>query len=340
MIAKNSINLNKIAELLRSSGDIRSAVQWSKTSERYVSSYNGYDQFFPSSKIDADYFASNTKILKDVAEIGTRPNCNLRLEVTIPGQYYLIKFSDGSVRLTTDSVSYDSSPTGTIIAEADENIKFLICELLGGGGGGAGGGSIFSGCGGASGGYILGLIKLEHEAGANWAKNSLPLRVGSGGSGIRDRNQAGNGEDTGFWISNNLALCAAGGNGANGGDEGSARVSLIAGVDDIFHSFYIIQGRSGHNGGGHDNSGPYEFTGLGPAEENTKLTYPSFSSGSGTVYGGDGGNSVMAAGGSCPSGTGKNGNNGTGFGAGGAGGSGAPTSTGGNGINGVIRFYY
>ena len=336
MLLKNNINLNLLVESARSN-DSRAKTDWIAGKNRFISNYS-YPAF-PVTPFITD-FLKNGSDTNNFAPIGTRPNCNLRLSLTTPGQYYIIKFSDKSVRVTQNNIAYTSTPEGTIIGTAKEDLKFLILELQGAGGGGCGGGSIFSGTGGASGGYLLGLLNLEHEAGANWGKNSLPLRVGTGGSGVRDRNQAGNGEDTGFWISNSLALCAAGGNGADAGDPGSPRTAVIAGVDSIFYTFRIIQGRDGHAGNGHDNSGPYTFSGLGPSEENTSITYPSFSSGSGTVYGGDGGNSVMAAGGYCPSGRGKNGTDGTGPGAGGGGGSGAPISTGGNGANGLINIYY
>ena len=341
MLQKQGENLSIICEMVKTSfngqsiNDIREKTDWNRTDKRFITYYN-YSAF-PTNPISTD-FQNNGIPWGNIAPIGTRPNCNLRLSVTTPGQYYLIKFSDNSVRLSNNDVEYTSTPQGTVIGLPEENLKFLIGELQGAGGGGSGGGTIFSGTGGAGGGYILGLINLEHDAGANWKQNSIPLQVGTGGAGVRDRNQAGNGEDTGFYVNSSLALCASGGNGADGGDPGSHRGVAISGVDSIFYSFYYLNGNDGRSGGGSNSISQANSPAVGPSSENVILSYPETNASGG--YGGSGGCCRLSGGGDAYSSAGHNGGDAKGPGGGGGGGSGAPASYGGNGGNGLINFYY
>ena len=336
MLKKNNINLKDFCEFSRDSNDVRIKIDWNRsTNKRFIQHY-AYP-VFSRAAISTDFLNNNTNF-SNIAPIGTRPNLNLRLSVTTPGQYYLIKFSDKSVRLTQNNVDYTATPEGTIIGTTEEDLKIIILELQGGGGGGCGGGTILAGTGGAGGGYILGLLNLEHEAGANWKKNSIPLQVGAGGAGVRDRNQAGNGQDTGFYVNSSLALCASGGNGADGSDPGSHRSIAIAGVDAIFYAFYSLNGNDGRGGGGSNSLGAATSPATGPTSENVYISWPAVSANNG--YGGSGGCSRLGGGGDAYSSAGHNGGDGKGPGAGGGGGSGAPTSTGGNGINGLINIYY
>ena len=334
MLLKNNINLNLLVESARSN-DSRAKTDWIAGKNRFISNYS-YPAF-PVTPFITN-FLKNGSDTNNFAPIGTRPNCNLRTSITVAGQYYIIKFSDKSVRITTSNLNYTDTPTGTIIGTAEEDLKFLILELQGGGGGGSGGGTILAGTGGAGGGYILGLLKLEHSAGANWKQNSIPLQVGAGGAGVRNRNQAGNGQDTGFYINASLALCASGGNGADGGDPGSHRGIAIAGVDAIFYAFYSLNGNDGRGGGGSNSIDAGTSPALGPTSENVYINWPAVSANNG--YGGSGGCSRLGGGGDAYSSAGHDGGNGKGPGAGGGGGSGAPTSTGGNGITGLINIYY
>lgn len=341
MLQKQGENLSVICEMVKTSfngqsiNDIREKTDWNRTDKRFITYYN-YSAF-PTTPISTD-FQNNGTPWGNIAPIGTRPNCNLRLSQTVPGQYYLIKFSDSSVRLTTVDVDYTSTPQGEIIGLPEENLKFLILELQGAGGGGSGGGSLFAGTGGAGGGYLLGIANLEHAAGGNWKQNSIPLQVGRGGSGVKDRNQAGNGEDTGFYIDTSLALCASGGNGADGGDPGSHREVITAGVDSIFALFYSLNGNDGRSGERSNSLPQATSAALGPVDENSVLNYPSVSASGG--YGGSGGCSRLAGGGDANRTPGANGGNGKGAGAGGGGGSATPVSYGGNGGDGLINFYY
>lgn len=334
MLLKNNINLNLLVEPARNN-DSRTKTDWIAGKNRFISNYS-YPAF-PVTPFITD-FLKNDSDTNNFAPIGTRPNCNLRLSLTTPGQYYIIKFSDKSVRVTQNNIAYTSTPEGTIVGTAEEDLKFLILELQGGGGGGAGGGSIFSGTGGAGGGYILGLLKLEHPAGANWKQNSIPLQVGAGGAGVRDRKQAGHGQDTGFYINSSLALCASGGDGADGGNPGSCREVAIAGVDSIFYAFYSLDGNNGRDGGISNSLDAATSPATGPDSENVYISWPAVSASGG--YGGSGGCSRLGGGGDANRSTGHNGGDGKGPGAGGGGGTGAPISTGGNGINGLINIYY
>lgn len=334
---KNGVPLSEFCE-----GAKGVNVSWSNV-QTFASPYDDYknkNAVFGDNVETISEFQTNGQPLRTASK-GTRPNVKMRLEKTEAAQYYLIKFSDNSVRLSTQDVEYTSSPQGDIIGTPEENLRFLIVELQGAGGGACGGNALLAGDAGASGAYVLGLINLEHEAGANWKKNSVPLQVGKGGAGVQGRNKAGNGTDTGFYVSQSLALCASGGSGGDANSPGSSRSIAIAGVESFFTVFDTTEGY-GASGGNNTTSIP-EFTSsrLAPEGEPNTISYPSYAT-PGAGFGGAGGCTHFGAGGRSYNSVNQNGEDGQGAGAGGGGGTAriGGTTHGGNGRDGLIRFYY
>ena len=333
MLASKYINIDTIAEVPKEN-ELRNTVSLLIKNKKYISPYS---YGFTNNEIITDFFTNGNRT--NIAAKGTRPNVNLKLSKTVPGQYYLIKFSDGSVRLSVNDVDYTSTPQGDIIGTAEENLKYLILELQGGGGGGSGGNAFLAGAGGASGGYIICIINVEHNSSDYWKQNSFPLKIGNGGA-IRSGRGAGNpGEDTGLYINASLGLCAAGGNAANAGTAGSARTTFVSGLDDIVKSFVIENGQNGTDGG--SNSIPaFSSPALAPDGNNiiSRQGYGPTSSGAS----GSGGCSHFGAGGGGFSSVGTSGKNGEGPGAGGGGGDrkNASSTKSGAGISGLINFYY
>lgn len=335
MLAKNGINLEILCEVGKGDTDPRTKVDWTAGKNRFISAYAGYG--FGNDTLITDF--NKNSVQTSFAIKGTRPNVNLRLSKTTPGQYYLIKFSDNSVRLSMSDVDYTSTPQGDIIGTAEEDLKFIILEMQGGGGGGVGGSALFAGVGGGAGGYIIAIINLEHEAGNGYKKNSLPLQIGSGGAGSSNRNKASDGTYTGFYYNDSTALIAGQGYGGAGGDGGGSRASISSGLSFI-KSYYIETGGSGKGGYSETEKAAYTSPALAPENENAYISTPYYSTSSGAS--GPGACSHFGRGGNGISDVGSNGENGQGPGAGGGGGDrkNAGSTTGGNGISGLINFYY
>ena len=332
MLYKKNVSLDSLCEK-PIENDVRNTTSWSNNT--YISAYTSYA--LGDATLVTNFLKQSNKT--SFAIKGTRPNVNLRLSKTTPGQYYLIKFSDNSVRLSTSDVDYTSTPQGDIIGTVEENLKYLILELQGGGGGGVGGSAFLAGAGGGAGGYIIVVINLEHEAGEGYSKNSLPLQIGSGGTGSSNRNKAADGTYTGFYYNDSIALIAGQGYGGDGGDGGGSRTSISSGLSFI-KTYYVETGGSGKGGYSETEKAAYTSPALAPENENAYISTPYYSTSSGAS--GPGACSHFGRGGNGISNVGSNGENGQGPGAGGGGGDrkNAGSTTGGSCINGLINFYY
>lgn len=335
MLAKDGINLETLCEVSKGDTDLRIKTDWIVGKSRFISAYTGYG--FGNEVLVTDF--NKNSVQTSFAVKGTRPNVNLKLSKTIPGQYYLIKFSDGSVRLSVQDVEYTSTPQGDIIGTAEEDLRYVILELQGGGGGGVGGGAFFAGSGGGAGGYIIAIINLEHEAGEGYSKNSLPLQIGSGGAGSSNTKKAGDGTYTGFYYNDSIALIAGQGYGGDGTGGGGSRASISSGLSFI-KTYYVETGGRGKGGYFTTEKSAYTSPALAPENENAYISTPYYHTSSGAS--GPGACSHFGRGGNGISDVGSNGENGQGPGAGGGGGDrkNAGSTTGGNGISGLINFYY
>ena len=308
-----------------------------------VTYYDGYNTFFPTEPIKTNLFLNGQEIL--IAPKGTRPICKVntqRISKEVAGQYYLIKFSDGSVRLTTNDVEYTAAPEGELVCEAWEDVKYIIFELQGAGAGGSGGSAVLAGVGGGAGSYILGLLKIEHEAhpAGYWKQNSLPIKIAAGTVGSSNRGKAADADYSGFYGSDDVCLKANGGIGADGGDAGGSPVPTINGMEDIFHAFTASSSGSGSIGTASASIGAYTSPILALEEGWNLLSYPEYSTYA-DVSGG-GGCTHFGEGGSGKAFTGTNGEDGKAPGTGGAGGTSKAfgSTTGGAGRDGLLRLYY
>lgn len=333
MLASKYINLDTIAEVPKEN-ELRNTVSLLVKNKKYISPYS---YGFTNNEIITDFFTNSNRT--NIAAKGTRPNVNLKLSKTVPGQYYLIKFSDGSVRLSINDVDYTSTPQGDIIGTAEENLQYLILELQGGGGGGVGGSAALAGAGGGAGGYIIAIINLVHDGNNNYRTNSIPLKIGKGGNGSSNRNKAEDGEYTGFYISDSLACIAGQGYGGNGGDGGGSRTSISSGLSFI-KTYYIETGGNGKGGYEATEKVAYTSPALAPENESAYISTPYYHTSTGAS--GTGACSHFGRGGNGVTGTGAQGEAAQGSGAGGGGGALKvfSSTTGGKGGDGLINFYY
>lgn len=337
--AINMVDATKLCEVLKASGDNRTASAFmdfykGKENNRFVAFAPGY--LYSKAK---GYFNIHGNAV--LAEKGTRPNCNERYRSTSPAIIYLIRFTDGEVRICSEALAYDTpitSRTGVVIGASDENIQYMFVGCFGAGGGGSGGNAITSGVGGASGGAVFGCLALEHNN-SNLPINTIPFTIGAGGNSVTGHNTGGNGGDSGLIVGGG-SFIGAGGNGADSGNVGQPRASVNDGI-----SFLIPLGvTNGAAGGGEDSSGKaVPITGTqnyAPEGENSSISYGGFSN-SADGRGGGGGNGPLGKGGNGPSGAGSGGNAG-GITGGGSGGNfkAFGTTSSGKGGNGCVIIYY
>lgn len=282
-----------------------------------------------------------------LAKKGTRPNTNLRCEVSEAGLYYLTKFSDGEVWLLDQEIEYNNHTTirsGYKIGDEKDDLQYVFIGLFGAGGGASGGNSAINvqGRGGASGGSVFALVKLVHESISEVCGiNTLPIVCGQGGNGCRGNNVAQAGKLTGLYIREELPyIYASGGGGAYGQNRGV----LVPSKTKDLHFVTVLTVISGANAGSNNNKGesvPITTTPqYAPIGENGSITFGGYVNSTGR-WASAGGNGPLGSGGNSYGGNGDWGDSGQITGGGGGGNYRTfGTTGGGNGGNGVIRIYY
>ncbi|MGI6593540.1 MAG: hypothetical protein ACOX24_00405 [Christensenellales bacterium] len=313
--------------------------------EKIIADYDGYI-YSGDAGLKSKFLRAGSSYFT-VAKKGNRP-CptypRRRWESSSVGTYYVNKFSDGEVWVSTTF----NSRTGTRISTTAANINYIFVMLIGPGGGGGGGNGTKSGGGGGGGSFAY----LCHRLVAGWV-HRIAIYPG-GDAGARNTN-GGGGNASQFAVFtdiNNLGNTGVstvnvlgGGGGRSGGNDG---VGGTGGqVSSSSSNVYIkrldertgtIGGSRGGNAGG--STSAYNTQAYTP--ENHRLEYgkgaggqPDGGSGSGGgggwFYGHNGGNATSG-------GAGKDG----GIGAGG--GSGAwvifAGHPGGKGGNGYAAIFY
>ena len=356
---KNGVNIRNIAEIAPTS-DPRNASDFSsskylfngKTHEAHygtkmIMNYDGY--MYSNEAGIKNSFRRNGSAYFAVSARGHRPcptYSRRKWQSSTAGTYYVNKFSDGEVWVST---TYNSR-TGTRISTTTEDIHFLFVLLVGSGGGGGGGNGTKAGGGGGGGSFAF----LCHRLVAGRVHR---IYIGGGGSGgSRNTNGSGgnNCQFATFTDINNLGNSGvttvnatgggAGRSGANDGVGGSG--GTVSSYDS--NSSYIRRldertGTSGGSKGGNSGGSTAAYQTQAYTPESNRLDYgqgaggtnPNGSGGcggGGWFYGHNGG-----AGGN----NGGNGSSG-GIGAGGGGGAWAVFAggSGASGGNGYAALFY
>src|SRR5690554_1162897 len=179
----NGVNIRNLAEVATTS-DPRTASGFSnskylfngKTHQdhygtKMIAHYDGY--MYSSEAGIKNRFRRNGSAYFGVSARGCRPcptYTRRRWESSSAGTYYVNKFSNGEVWVST---SYNSR-SGTRISTASEDIKYLFVMLVGPGGGGGGGNGTKAGGGGGGGAFAY----LCHRLVAGWVHR---IYIGGGG---------------------------------------------------------------------------------------------------------------------------------------------------------------
>lgn len=356
---KNGVNIRNIAEIAPTS-DPRNASDFSsskylfngKTHEAHygtkmIMNYDGY--MYSNEAGIKNSFRRNGSAYFAVSARGYRP-CPIysrrKWQSSTAGTYYVNKFSDGEVWVST---TYNSR-TGTRISTTAEDIHFLFVLLVGSGGGGGGGNGTKAGGGGGGGSFAF----LCHRLVAGRVHR---IYIGGGGSGgSRNANGSGgsNCQFATFTDINNLGNsgvttvnATGGGAGRSGGNDGvggsGGTVSSYDSNNSYIRRLDERTGTSGGSRGGNSGGSTAAYQTQSYTPESNRLDYgqgaggtnPNGSSGcggGGWFYGHNGG-----AGGN----NGGNGSSG-GIGAGGGGGAWAVFAggSGASGGNGYAALFY
>lgn len=229
---KNGVNIRNIAEIAPTS-DPRNASDFSsskylfngKTHETHygtkmIMNYDGY--MYSNEAGIKNSFRRNGSAYFAISARGYRPcptYSRRKWQSSTAGTYYVNKFSDGEVWIST---TYNSR-TGTRISTTTEDIHFLFVLLIGSGGGGGGGNGTKAGGGGGGGSFAF----LCHRLVAGRVHR---IYIGGGGSGgSRNANGSGgsNCQFATFTDINNLGNsgvttvnATGGGVGRSGGNDG------------------------------------------------------------------------------------------------------------------------
>ena len=348
-------DVNTLAETA-ALNDPREATGFSNSNYRYYG-YTHQDWFGTKMIMNyAGYIYSNeigvnSRFLKagsafySVAAKGCRPFTRKLWDTSTPNLYYVNRFSDGEVWVSTTP----ASRTGTRISTASQNIKYVFTMLIAPGGGGGGGNGTVSGGGGGGGSFLF----LCHQLVDNWIYR---LYVGEGGAAGARNSDGGNGgqcqaalfRDTNWAGSGVTSINIFGGSGAGGGNNsGNAGAGGNSASSPTSNSYIqIIDQYKGMDGGSKNNAGGSSpntnTTAYNP--ENSRLNFGSGSGGTGASNGGGGGGSGWYFGVNHAGGNGGGGSAG-GDGAIGAGGGGGAWMlfagyTGGSGGNGYAALFY
>lgn len=229
---KNGVNIRNIAEIAPTS-DPRNASDFSsskylfngKTHEAHygtkmIMNYDGY--MYSNEAGIKNSFRRNGSAYFAVSARGHRPcptYSRRKWQSSTAGTYYVNKFLDGEVWIST---TYNSR-TGTRISTTTEDIHFLFVLLVGSGGGGGGGNGTKAGGGGGGGSFAFLCHRLVEG-------RVHRIYIGGGGSGgSRNTNGSGgsNCQFATFTDINNLGNsgvttvnATGGGAGRSGGNDG------------------------------------------------------------------------------------------------------------------------
>lgn len=187
--------------------------------EKMIMNYAGYI-YSKEMGIQTRYLR-NSSTFFSVSAKGHRPAptyARRRWESSTPNTYYVNKFSDGEVWVSTTF----NSRTGTRISTAAENRMYVFVILIGPGGGGGGGNGTKAGGGGGGGAFayfchrlVVGRVHRIYigEGGAAGARNS-----NGGGS---DNCQFATFTDISLSASITMINAMGGGGGQSGGNDGN-----------------------------------------------------------------------------------------------------------------------
>lgn len=315
------------------------------------------------------YFKNNGN-RAEFAGKGMSPRNTLRYSITSnpsTGLWYIIKIKDGSIWLTSKVYAQpwtierlSTTAEQFEIIPAEEDACKLYIEMCGAGGGGSGGGGALCGAGGGGGAsacFAITMIGTElRNDDTQYVRkgvNRYVCYVGTGGQGVQDRNQAGDGGPSGFSglagnymaLNSDISIICHGGKGANASDGGApGTVEITSGGCYPFPT----AGCKGGDESGYSTTTFNQVTinmrvaGISDIDvnEQQEIVHGPYSVES--TYTGAGGNSAFGPGAEPSTYTDINGKNGTYPGTGGSGGSAKAfnSSRGGNGANGVINIYY
>jgi hypothetical protein len=225
-----------------------------------------------------------------VAAKGCRPGTKNRWSSSASGTYYLNRFSDGEVWISTTS----NSRSGTRISTTSDNLQYVFVVLGAAGGGGGGATLTASAGGGGGGGYSYCCVKLTDGSPAT-------IKIGVGGGRGESKENGGSGQETRITMADGFFDGAFGGGGGKGGGNdsgaGGSGGSLLACTTTVHHS---VGYKTGGAGGDKNNAGTAafaNFTNYSPeAQQVTYLTGSGGASG-GSSGGGGGGGSPLGNGG-------------------------------------------
>lgn len=271
-----------------------------------------------------------------VARKGCRPQTTLRAEFSFPGQTkYLIKFSDGEVRLCGALHSVDTpiqSRSGDVIAAAELDVGYLYLLLQGAGGGGAGSSAGTSGAGAGRGALLIACIDLDSP----WQ-----IDCGAAGQGGGHSSNGGNGGNT-TASRDGMLIIAGGGEGGQFDQRGGNGGVVNAPDNGSCHLILSVNGAAGSDVNGKGN-GFSAVTSENYADngENYVISFPEVERAWDAIgfHGGSGASSAFGEGGK-GEGLAFDGGDAQGYGAGGGGAGSTPARNGGKGGDGCIKFYY
>jgi len=278
-----------------------------------------------------------------VAKKGCRPYPSYsrrRWDSSTAGTYYVNKFSDGEVWVSTTF----NSRSGTRISTAAENRQYFFVMLIGSGGGGGGGNGTKAGGGGGGGAFAYFCHSLV-------AGRVHRLVIGAGGSaGARNTNGGGS-ANTQFATFTDISLsagittinCMGGGGGRGGGDDGDGGSggTIPYPSSNGVHIYRLDErtGTSGGSRGGNNGGSTGSFDTQSYSGETGRLSYGQGAGGNASGSGGGGGGGwYFGHNGGAGGGTGGDG----GIGAGGGGGAWVifAGNAGGSGGNGYAALLY
>lgn len=245
--------------------------------EKIIADYDGY-MYSGDAGLKSKFLRAGSAYFT-VAKKGNRP-CptypRRRWQSSTPATYWVNKFSDGEVWVST---TYGSR-TGTRISTAAENINYIFVMLIGPGGGGGGGSGTKAGGGGGGGAFAY----LCHKLVLGWA-NRLYMAAGGAGGAKNENGSSGiNCQFAAFRDYNDIATSGvttvnatggiggrSGGNDGVGGSGGTA--SSYDTNDSYIHRLDERTGTKGGNRGGNAGGSTPAYNTQAYTPENNRLDY-------------------------------------------------------------------
>lgn len=310
------------------------------TSKKFALNRDGY--IYSGDSGVGSRFMQNGLSSFSVSKKGCRPMLTKRWETSTPGIYYVNKFEDGEVWVSSNY----QSRTGTRIATADQAFNYIFTMLISPGGGGGGSSGSVSGGGGGGGSFLFLCQRLVPNC-------IYRIYIGSGGVGGAGKTNGGIGgqcQSALFSSSNwgtsgitgiNIGDAGFGKSGGNGGGGGSGGTIFSGTTNNSYiHRIDERNGTSGGNKGVSGGSTADSKTNTYTPEGN-QLSFGQGSGGAGNHGGGGGGGWYYGHNGGKGGAGYENGGSG-GIGAGGGGGAYVIFSsrTGGSGGNGYAAVFY